>query len=117
MSQQQILSWNTLPTQLLDQVVSNSTNLSFNEFNTVETVTETEPSIPPTTSVIEPLKQTEDITSSTLVLSQKIKNLELWHQRLGYCSTTTMNKTRKENNSNLTCPSVRTYTSHGLNKH
>ena len=28
-------------------------------------------------------------------LSQQIKDLELWHQRLGHCSTRTMNETRK----------------------
>ena len=53
MSQQQTSSWNALPPHILDQVISNSTNLLFDELNTDKIITDLDIPAPPTSSTEE----------------------------------------------------------------
>ena len=84
MSQQQTSLWNALPTAVLNQVISNSTNPTF---------------VKPSPTILDKPVDNATIlpgaTSTQRQYSQKMKDLELWHQRLGHCGTSTMNETRK----------------------
>ena len=100
MSQQQTISWNGLPAAVLNQVIQNSANPKFatsnadqeeatsnNDDNNNDNNNDDNgnPEIPTTNGTVPPPTK----------YSQKMKDLELWHQRLGHCGTTTMNETRK----------------------
>ena len=100
MSQQQTSSWNTLPLQVLDQVISNSTNPSFDDLNTVKTMADPDIPVPSTSS------REEAMAPSRSQYSQKMKDLELWNQLLGHCSTAIMNVTRKCSESIPTLPTT-----------
>ena len=114
MSQQQTTSWNGLPAAVLDQVIKNSTNPTF--VTSIEDQEAANPTLATSNADQERATSNNDnnnndnnnddngnpeiSTNNETVppptkYSQKMKDLELWHQRLGHCGTTTMNETRK----------------------